>query len=220
MDTAFNRTNYSMVQREYSLHLYKPVSWSHTPLPKSCSISWRHATSTRITQPLLNSLNLFYRLIGPRSAKTGLFFPTCFGVWGIWVSELVTTQMTMPLSELIHSLTSIQGLMRILLQTKEVQKSLPLEKVCERPWIWFVSRNNFPQCVRAAKKLSEYVNPGFSYNFLHKYQDGKFDARLVLYTIFITNLTVMVLFLLDQYSFFCSCICIRFDFLRLHVNYL
>ena len=218
-----------MIQREYSLHLYKPVSWSHTPLPKSFSISWRHAkdilasrninsnhaTSPQFTQPLLQ-----VDMIGPRSAKIGLFFRTCSGVWGTWVSELVTTQMTMPLSELIHSLTSIQGLMRILLQTKEVQKSLPLEKVCEKPWIWFVSRNNFPQCVRAAKKLSEYVNPGFSYNFLHKYQDGKFDARLVLYTIFITNLTVMVLFLLDQYSFFCSCICIRFDFLRLHVNYL
>ena len=26
MDTAFKRTNYSMVQREYSQHLYKPVS--------------------------------------------------------------------------------------------------------------------------------------------------------------------------------------------------
>ena len=83
------------------------------------------------------------------------------------------------------------------------------------------SCNNFPQCVSAAKKLSEYVNPGFSYNFLHKYQDGKFDAWPVLYTIFITNLTVMVLFFFDQYSFFCSCICIRFDFLRsTSVNYL
>ena len=81
------------------------------------------------------------------------------------------------------------------------------------------SCNNFPQCVSAAKKLSEYVNPGFSYNFLHKYQERKFDAWVVLYTIFITNLTVMVLFF-DQYSFFCSCICIRFDFLQLHVNYL
>ena len=81
------------------------------------------------------------------------------------------------------------------------------------------SCNNFPQCVCAAKKLSEYVNPGFSYNFLHKYQERKFDAWVVLYTIFITNLTVMVLFF-DQYSFFCSCICIRFDFLQLHVNYL
>ena len=48
------------------------------------------------------------------------------------MSELVTTQMTLPLIELTHCLTSIQGLLRTLLQTEEVQKSLLLEKVCER----------------------------------------------------------------------------------------
>ena len=95
-----------------------------------------------------------------------------------------------------------------------LQKHQNLEMWWETPRYDLFSCNNFPQCVAAAKKLSEYVNPGFSYNFLHKYQDGKFDAWPVLYTIFITNLTVMVLFFFDQYSFFCSCICIRFDFLQ------
>ena len=85
----FKRINFSMLQRGvYSLHFCKPVSWSHTPLPKSCSISWRHVTSTRITQPQLNSLNLIYRLIGPRSAKIGLFFggsPEVFASWeSLW----------------------------------------------------------------------------------------------------------------------------------------
>ena len=49
------------------------------------------------------------------------------------------------------------------------------------------SCNNFPQCVSAAKKLSEYVNPGFSYNFLHKYQEreiwrmaGRFYTQFLL----------------------------------------
>ena len=59
MDPAvayFKCINYSMLQRGvYSLHLCKPVSWSHKALPKSCSISWRHATSTRITQHLLQA---------------------------------------------------------------------------------------------------------------------------------------------------------------------
>ena len=176
------------------------------------NLNSNHATSHQFTQPLLQvdwTSVLWNRIVYPDMLRRLRHMSE----WNSHFTNDIATFWADPL-------TSIQGLLRILLQTKEVQKSLPLEKVCEKSWIWFVSRNNFPQCVRAAKKLSEYVNPGFSYNFLHKYQDGKFDARLVLYTIFITNLTVMVLFLVDQYSFFCSCICIRFDFLRLHVNYL
>ena len=116
------------------------------------------------------------------------------------------------------------------LWTKQFCKHDQISSLHQSPEGWLrtarydlFSCNNFPQCVFAAKKLSEYVNPGFSYNFLHKYQDGKFDAWLVLYTIFITNLTVMVLFFFffDQYSFFCSC-CFVYGLIsyNLHVNYL
>ena len=132
-----------------------------------------------------------------------------------WATRFDYFQLIISIKTFVHATKCPPSIILSKSETpRYLQKHQNLEMWRETPRYDLFSCNNFPQCVAAAKKLSEYVNPGFSYNFLHKYQDGKFDARLVLYTIFITNLTVMVLFLLDQYSFFCSCICIRFDFLQ------